>query len=244
MSTQLALFGPSVVASPAVRGDAVFSPCGKYRYFLSRDWDSTKPRALFVMQNPSIAGATDPDKTISNLLGFCRRWGVGGFDVVNESSYIATDSKTYLAQRRKGEIDPHGPDHERWIAHALDRIRGKGMIVVAWGAQPAWLQEPFAALTTRLRAVGGLSCLGRTQDGWPRHPSRLGYSTRLEAFEPELSTAVIETLASGAHYHHCPKCYESWVCCQPCTIVPDLSHGRSLYGSHCECPNCLPGESP
>ncbi|HDR2355042.1 TPA: DUF1643 domain-containing protein [Enterobacter roggenkampii] len=39
--------------------DAIFSPCGKYRYSLSRVWDDSKPYTLFIGLNPSYADADE-----------------------------------------------------------------------------------------------------------------------------------------------------------------------------------------
>ena len=32
-----------------VKSDAIVSDCGKFRYWLTRDWDSALPRATFIM---------------------------------------------------------------------------------------------------------------------------------------------------------------------------------------------------
>lgn len=72
---------------------AVISPCGKYRYQLFRQWDSTLPNVLFIMLNPSTADADLDDPTITKCIGFAKLWGYGGLFVANLWAYRATDPK-------------------------------------------------------------------------------------------------------------------------------------------------------
>ncbi len=54
---------------PNVRGDAVFSPCGKYRCWLTRDWGPVNsPRVLWILMNPSTADAEHNDPTITRCI--------------------------------------------------------------------------------------------------------------------------------------------------------------------------------
>ncbi len=52
--------------------DAIFSPCGQYRYSLSRVWDESKPYALFIGLNPSYADAEKDDRTLSRCISFAK----------------------------------------------------------------------------------------------------------------------------------------------------------------------------
>lgn len=67
------------------RSDAVFSPCGKYRYRLWRVWGDADRRCLFIGVNPSKAGAVDNDHTIRKEIGFAKRWGFGAYCWVIET---------------------------------------------------------------------------------------------------------------------------------------------------------------
>jgi len=55
---------------------ATISPCGKYRYFLSREIGQELGVATFIMLNPSTADATKNDPTIRKCMGFARKWGM------------------------------------------------------------------------------------------------------------------------------------------------------------------------
>lgn len=85
------------IAKPLVIASAVMSECGKYRYSLSRIWDDSKPKVLFIMLNPSTADAENDDPTIRRCIGFAKDWGYGGLHVVNLFARRATDPKELLS---------------------------------------------------------------------------------------------------------------------------------------------------
>lgn len=140
-------------------GNAVISECGTYRYRLTR---GDEPRLAFVMLNPSTADAEVDDPTIRRCLGFAKREGFPGIEVVNLYAFRATKPSALLAAD-----DPIGPDNWQHIEELAQR---RGKVVCAWGAGApnerhvrtviAWLQD------------GGsdLLCLGFTASGAPRHP--------------------------------------------------------------------------
>lgn len=55
----------------ALKMDAVFSQCGKYRYLLKREWDASLPKVLYIMLNPSTASHETEDQTSKQCLFFC-----------------------------------------------------------------------------------------------------------------------------------------------------------------------------
>lgn len=81
------------MASLFVESDARLSPCGLYRYTLTRTWDATKPRACWIGLNPSTADASEDDPTIRRMCGFADAWKCGGIIVVNLFALRATDPK-------------------------------------------------------------------------------------------------------------------------------------------------------
>jgi hypothetical protein len=64
---------------------AEFSPCRTWRYALWRhwDWQGHANCVMFVGMNPSTADELVNDKTISNCIGFAKRWGFGGIYMLN-----------------------------------------------------------------------------------------------------------------------------------------------------------------
>jgi hypothetical protein len=167
---------------------AVISDCGAYRYRLSREWEHGGQRhykAVFLMLNPSTADATKDDPTIRKCIGFAKRWGMGGIDVVNLFAFRSTDPKALAA------LDPDvavGPDNTHHVTMALGEAHRSGCpVVCAWGStggsavKRMMAREIFALRVTWGRLDGfAFQCLGRSADGSPRHPLMLSYSTPLE----------------------------------------------------------------
>ena len=138
--------------------DAVISPCGLYRYRLSRTWDGRKLPLVWIMLNPSTADAEVDDPTIRRCVSFSKREGAGGIDVLNLFALRATNP----AALRHVE-DPIGPDNDEWIREVL---HPHSRVVVAWGNHGMLLGRAVA-VTRRLRESGlDIMALGNK----PRHP--------------------------------------------------------------------------
>ena len=101
------------LADPAA-GAAVLSPCGAYRYLLTRRFGPGKKLATFVMLNPSTADAERDDATIRKCVGFARSWGCAGLQVVNLFAFRATDP----TDLRMAD-DPVGPENDVWLGRAI-----------------------------------------------------------------------------------------------------------------------------
>jgi hypothetical protein len=157
-----------------LKGDAesqaVYSPCEAYRYALTRVWDVSAPRAVFVMLNPSTATEVQNDPTVERCERRARALGFGGFRVVNIFAYRATDPRLMRAQ-----ADPVGPGNDA----ALVEAAGWGdQIICAWGNHGAHLGRG-AAVEALLRAQGKpLFHLSLTQAGVPKHPLYIGYAVQ------------------------------------------------------------------
>ena len=142
-----------------MRRSAMFSPCQRYRYRLSRRW-GTGPRVTFVMLNPSTADAVHDDPTIRRCIGFAEREGFGALDVVNLFAGRATRPEDLFAM-----TDPIGPQN---IDMLVRQFRLRIPLIAAWGAHPR-AQQVYSALSQTLRFPDML-CLGRSKAGAPRHP--------------------------------------------------------------------------
>lgn len=160
-----------------VAGDAVVSPCGRYRYRLERRCDVDRPAVAFTMQNPSTADHRHDDATVRRCVGFARRWGFGGLVVVNLFALRATDPAVLFDAVAAG-TDPVGPDNDQH----LRAVAAERSVVLAWGARAAAVDGPQrpAQVADDLTAAGAaLFCLGRCRDGAPRHPLYVPSATAL-----------------------------------------------------------------
>lgn len=156
---------------------ALISDCGAFRYQLIRKWDEALPCLCFVMLNPSTADAQEDDPTIRKCVGFAKRNGYGSIQVVNLYAYRATDPADL---RRAGMQE--GPENWREICLAVRRCEA---VVLAWGAfgPTSWTQRVGRLLgEIKLTGLSPL-CLGKTQEGKPRHPLMVPYSQSLIPFK-------------------------------------------------------------
>lgn len=172
--------GKTKLPLPAgVTGGARFSPCGRYRQTLVRDWtpDGKAPRAvLFVGQNPSVADATVSDPTCGRELAFARDWGFTRYLKGNVLDWRATspaDVPRDLSLARSPENLP------AILAMAAEAET----IVLAYGS----LHKRFADAVTEtidvLRETGKpLMCFAKNADGAARHPLYLPRDARLIEF--------------------------------------------------------------
>jgi len=76
-----------------VKKDALFSECGKYRFWLSRQWDESLPWVMFIGLNPSKADNTEDDNTIKRVVGIAQKLGYGGVVMCNCFPFVSTEPK-------------------------------------------------------------------------------------------------------------------------------------------------------
>lgn len=145
-----------------MRRTAQISPCGRYRYRLTRQWSEAAP-LTFCMLNPSTADADIDDPTIRRCIGFAVREGAGGIVVVNQFAYRATSPDDL----RKA-VDPFGPDNKAALHEAATAAAQDGMpIVCAWGAHGGHSNWHIVIMQ---QSGARLVCLGMTKGDHPRHP--------------------------------------------------------------------------
>jgi hypothetical protein len=95
-------------------GSAVVSPCGTYRYLLTRQLGAGTRLGTFIMLSPSTADAERDDATIRKCVGFARRLGCAGLQIVNLFALRAADP----AALRLAD-DPVGSENAVWIGRAI-----------------------------------------------------------------------------------------------------------------------------
>ncbi len=156
---------------------AVFSACGRHRYWLRRNLTGQADRhVLWIMMNPSRADEATNDATTTMTTNMSRRHGYDVHGVVNLSSVIEPDSTRLTAS--DGNSDNL---NDQAIDRALSWIRRhRGDIVIAWGAS-SHLKQCEARILRRLKRRH-LLCLGRNQDGSPRFPRAITRDAALTKF--------------------------------------------------------------
>lgn len=157
-----------------VRGGATFSPCGRYRQVLTRDWtpEEAKPRTImFVGQNPSIATADVSDPTCDRELGFARRWGFTRYVKTNMLDWRATEPKNVPQ-------DPELACSSENLPAILREAEGVEEVLLAYGK----LHKRFVPIVDEtlraLRKAGKpLYCLKLNKDGSAGHPLYINSTT-------------------------------------------------------------------
>ncbi len=146
---------------------AVYSDCECYRYLLTRTWDAGRPKALFIMLNPSTATEFQNDPTVERCERRARALGFGAFRVTNIFAFRATDPRVMRAQ-----ADPVGPGNDDAI---IGSLAWADQVVCAWGSHGAHLGRGDAVAAVLRATDKPLYHLGLTQAGAPKHPLYIGY---------------------------------------------------------------------
>lgn len=158
-----------------IEKSAKFSDDCKYRYLLSRKWDSSgSPFAMCIGLNPSRADNDKDDATIIILSKALRSLGYSGFFMCNLYALISPDPKDLSACP-----DPIR-DNDRWLDFAAVHSRD---VIFCWGN---FKQAVYRASKMKQRFPEAY-CFGKNQNGSPWHPRALTYA----GIKPE--EAVIST---------------------------------------------------
>ena len=138
----------------------------KERYSLTREWDKSKNKILYIMLNPSIADNKQDDPTIRRLINFTQKFNYGGFLVGNIYSTITPNPN---------EIDKSRGISDKNFKELLKLINKVDQIVYAWGntiEEPQLLKE----------LVLNPKCFGKNLNGTPNHPLYLPKTSKLIAY--------------------------------------------------------------
>lgn len=144
-----------------VVGLAMYSPCERYRYLLSREWGDVTSRLAVCAMNPSTATESEPDATVNKLVKLAKREGFGALDVLNVFAWRSKDRK--VLANIEDPIGPANDDVIRSVTHAANRV------LVAWGNEGA-LGARYVQVA---RLIDGLRvcCYGLNKaTGQPTHP--------------------------------------------------------------------------
>jgi len=141
-----------------IKKSAVFSNCRKYRYSLTRSWNSADGYVLFIGLNPSIADETIDDPTLTRCINFAKDWGYGGLIMVNLFAYMST----YPTDLKKVKL-PIGNNNNK---HILKNHQKSQLTVAAWGNDGCFLKRDKEVL----KIICNPMCLNINKSGQPAHP--------------------------------------------------------------------------
>ena len=141
-----------------IKKSAVFSNCRKYRYSLTRSWNSADGYVLFIGLNPSIADEKIDDPTLTRCINFAKDWGYGGLIMVNLFAYMST----YPTDLKKVKL-PIGNNNNK---HILKNHQKSQLTVAAWGNDGHFLKRDKEVL----KIISNLMCLNINKSGQPAHP--------------------------------------------------------------------------
>ena len=171
----MTLISRSHTADDGMVSEAVYSPCEKYRYSLTRTWDGNGRKLLYLMLNPSKATELANDPTIERCQRRAVQLGYGAFRVCNLFALRATNPA-----RLKRARNPEGPAN---VDQLILAAKWCDSILCAWGVHGA-----HRAQHTKIAALLGsvekpLLSLGTTKEGHPRHPLYVSYAVKPSRFE-------------------------------------------------------------
>lgn len=156
------------------KGDAPsvarYSDCEEYRYDLTRVWDETGRKVMFLMLNPSTATEVQNDPTVERCERRARTLGYGAFRVCNIFAYRATDPKVM-----RSVDDPVGPLNDDAIRQGIDWADD---VVAAWGTHGAHMKRGIAVEQLLRDTQAKPKHLGLSKEGHPKHPLYIGYAVQ------------------------------------------------------------------
>lgn len=155
---------------------AVFSECRRYRYFLSRIWDKSKPILLFIGLNPSTGNENKDDRTIGRVKQFAYHWGYGGVYMMNLFAWVSKKPSAL-----KTCSDPVG-DNDAMLKKIGSLAKD---VLFAWGTFKETKGRDMVVIEMFPDAI----CLGKNADGSPMHPLYIPADRKPEKFKPALPVA-------------------------------------------------------
>ena len=158
--------------------EAVYSPCERYRYSLTRVWNPAAKRLLFVMLNPSKATEVANDPTVERCERRARRLGYGAMRVCNIFAWRETHPDRLRKTKR-----PVGPLNDAALTEAGEWA---DHVLCAWGAHGNHRGQGQRVAKLLTGCSVPLFALGETKAGHPRHPLYISYDTPLRRWVAEI----------------------------------------------------------
>lgn len=160
-------------------GAAVFSPCERYRYTLSRTWSQSRYCRTLAMicLNPSKATAVTSDPTVTRQVKRAQMLGFGRFVMLNLFAFRSTDPAGLLTVE-----DPIGPDNDD---HIIEEAENADLVICAWGSASPLVPDRAKRVLSLLADVGVKPHYLRMSDktNQPNHPLYLPYAEQPKLWE-------------------------------------------------------------
>lgn len=166
-----------------IQRSAWLSPCGQFRWTLTRTWDDALPVLLVVMFGPSDADHERDDPTVTLVCQIAAHNGYGGIVVVNGIPLRSSKTAPQFAMLEWDKTSEWG-DRDRLqenLARVVHEASRAGAALIAWGALAGqtvaaadWFDNVREEIEAALPEGAPLLCLGRTKAGYPIHPLARG----------------------------------------------------------------------
>lgn len=162
--------------APVEVSRAVFSPCRRWRYTLTRVWephDDDPLSCLFVCLNPSTADEKNDDPTVRRCIAFARSWGYSSLTVCNIFALRSTDPKALYVDL----WDAVGAANDEHIAREAARHE---LVVAAWGNHGQLTRRGVQVMKLLRRHApdGVVHVLGLNSTLEPKHPLYIAGDTK------------------------------------------------------------------
>lgn len=156
---------------------AIISPCGLYRWTLTRRWDD-RPMLLVCMFNPSDADHLINDPTVTLVCHIAAHNGYGGIIVVNLTPLRSSVPKPAIAMLKSAQCTPSADLEARkilWenVANISEQVDNADAVLLAWGAMGAHAGDWYTTVMQEIRErrpAKPIYHLGKCANGHPKHP--------------------------------------------------------------------------
>lgn len=152
--------------------DAKFSDCGKYRFCLSRLWDTCEhdvSTLMLIGLNPSTADSKKDDPTIESIIRIAKYNGYGGIVMTNLFPFITPYPKELKAD------DSYLMFNDEVLKANANSSTD---VCFCWGT----FKQALARSTDIIKMFPDALCLGKNKNGSPRHPLFMEGTTELIKF--------------------------------------------------------------
>lgn len=149
-----------------VPGDASYSTCTRYRWWLTRELGGKRPLVAIGL-NPSKATEEWDDPTVAKEQLFAKLWGFDRYIKLNAYGWRETKPKIMFAAQKRG-VDIVGADNDRQIRLAVLAAKKKGgRVFVSWGENIE--PERQQALYDLVSPIMPMWCTRTNKSGSPKH---------------------------------------------------------------------------